>query len=188
MDKVVFVTGNDYKFQVACEGVKKYLVQLDQAKLETPEIQAESVEEVAAFSAKWAASQLGKPVVVTDGGYNIEALNGFPGVFIKYVNKWLSSDDLLRLMAGKDNRRVTAQVALAYCAPDGEARVFTANFEGRIAQKAGKPGGTAINEIYIPVPYDKTESELSREVMVAYWNTGDLWGQWCRWMAFPEKG
>src|SRR3989344_556765 len=112
--EIIFVTGNKYKFRVAQKSLMGSGFKLVQKKLETPEIQSDLVEEVSAFSAKWAANILKKPVVVSDGGCYIEALNGFPGPFIKYINKWLSAGDLLNLMKGKKNRRVFWRDCLAY--------------------------------------------------------------------------
>ena len=39
----------------------------------------EAFQHVAIYAGEWACRQLGEPVVVTDGGFYIEALNGFPG-------------------------------------------------------------------------------------------------------------
>lgn len=55
--ELIFVTGNRYKFQVAKLALKGTGINLIQKKLEVPEIQDESVEEVAIFSAVWAANQ-----------------------------------------------------------------------------------------------------------------------------------
>lgn len=70
MDKVlVYVTGNEIKFNVASKTFKNTGITLLQKKLETPEIQSKSVQEVAKYSASWASEKLGKPVIVTDAGF-----------------------------------------------------------------------------------------------------------------------
>lgn len=106
MKPIFFITGNAYKFQIAQEALASAGIELIQKELETPEIQSTIVEEIASFSAKWVCDLLKEPVIVSDAGYYIEALNGFPGPFIKYINEWLSADDILRLMAGKEDRAV----------------------------------------------------------------------------------
>lgn len=134
---IIFVTGNKYKFQIAKQASKSSSFKIIQKKLDIPEIQSESVEEIAAFSTKWASDKLKKPAVVSDGGCYIEALNGFPGPFIKYINKWFSVEDMLRLMDGKKNRRVVWKDCLAYCESGKEPITFTDYTKGMIAEKAG---------------------------------------------------
>jgi len=98
---IVFVTSNSYKLQIAKRAFNGSGLKLVQKKLKVPEIQDESVEKVAAFSARWASNVLKMSVVVSDGGCYIEALKGFPGPFIKYVSRWFSAEDLLQIMRGK---------------------------------------------------------------------------------------
>ena len=172
MKQITFVTGNNYKFEVARKVLENSGIELIQQKIETLEIQSAQVEEIAAYSAKYAAEKLGKPVVLTDAGYYIEALNGFPGPFIKYINQWLTPEDLLKLMKGKKNRQIIVKACLAYCEPGKEPITFTNEVVGTIADKAvktDKEGATSINEIFIPEGYDKVESEIPREEMVEFW-------------------
>lgn len=60
--------------------------EIDNIKIETPEIQADDVTEVSKFSAKWAAERLNKPVLKNDSGLFVNALNGFPGVYTHFVD------------------------------------------------------------------------------------------------------
>ncbi|MBI2103491.1 non-canonical purine NTP pyrophosphatase [Candidatus Woesebacteria bacterium] len=180
MKQIIFVTGNKYKFEVAQKTLEGTDIKLIQQKIETPEIQSTDVKEIAAFSAKWATEKLKKPVALTDAGYYIEALNGFPGPFIKYINQWLTSEDLLRLMEGKTNRKVIVRVCLAYCEPGGEPVAFPSEVNAMISEKAvktEKEGSTPINEIYVPEGYDKVETEISREEMVEYWGKLETYWQ-----------
>ena len=91
---LIFITGNQKKLDQAREKIQGYPINLIGTKLETPEIQDTNVEIIAGYSAQYAANKLGKPVVKTDAGYYIEALNGFPGPFIKYINQWLTLRNL----------------------------------------------------------------------------------------------
>ncbi len=170
MKQVFFITGNKLKFEIAQQALAGANIELVQKELATPEIQSVRVEEVAGFSAKWASDQLKQPVLVSDAGYYIEALNGFPGPFIKYINEWLSAEDILRLMDGKTNRTVEVKDCLAYCEPGQEPVFFCGSAKGTIANKKGSPGLTAINEIFIPEGYDKTESDIPWEEMKNFWS------------------
>lgn len=189
MRTLVFVTSNQYKFEVAKESLEESGVELIQEKLETPEIQSTDVSQIASFSADWAANKLGKPVVLLDVGYYIEELNGFPGPFIKYINNWLNAEDLLKLMKDKSNRKVVVKGALAYCKPTKAPVVFLSEWEGNIAQKAiktNKPGSTSINEIFIPKGYDKVETEIPREEMVKFWSTSEAyWKELIEYLSKP---
>ncbi len=173
MKQIIFVTGNKYKFEIAQKVLENSNVELIQQKIETPEIQSTDVEKIASYSAKFAAEKLGKPVALTDAGWYINALNGFPGPFIKYINQWLTSEDILKLMEGKTDRSVTIKGCLAYCEPNKEPLTFPSQVTGIISKKAvktDKEGNTPINELFIPDGYNgKVESEISREDMVKYW-------------------
>ena len=98
MKTVYFVTGNSHKFQVAQEVLEKKGIEVIQQKLETPEIQSTDVKEIACFSAKWASEKINRPVALTDAGYYIESLNGFPGPFITALPK---PRNLLRVIKAK---------------------------------------------------------------------------------------
>jgi len=169
MKPLFFITGNNLKFEVARKAMSGTGIKLIQKELNTPEIQSTSTEEIASFSAKWACDLLGEPVILSDAGYYIEALNGFPGPFIKYINEWLSADDILRLMVGKGNRKVVVKDCLVYCEPGKKPAIFCDFAKGTIANKKGSRGKTSINEIFIPEGYDKVESDIPRDEMKEFW-------------------
>lgn len=188
MKTIIFVTGNSYKFQIAQKVLESRGLRVIQKKLATPEIQSTDVVEIASFSAKWAAGKLGKPVVLTDAGYYIEALNGFPGPFIKYINIWLTPQDLLKLMQGKKNRRVVVKTCLAYCEPGKEPITFLNKIAGTLSTKAiktDKEGSTPINEIFIPQGYDKVETQISKEEMIKFWARAETY--WEKLADYLEK-
>ena len=89
MKEIVMATGNVGKWEIARDIFKNYNLTLTQEKVETPEIQASTVEEVSLYSAKYASDKLNKPVIKSDVGYYIEELGGFPGPFVKFVNNML---------------------------------------------------------------------------------------------------
>jgi len=176
--KLTYLTSNDYKFEVAKKALEELGVILVQHKIETPEIQNENVVEVAKFSANWASNILKEPVILSDAGYYIEALNGFPGPFIKYINKCLTADELLQLMKNKNDRNVVVKDCLAYAEPGlVEPVTFISEFHGTIASKKGDKGITSINEIFIPEGYNRPESEISHQEMVVYWSKSNNWEQ-----------
>jgi non-canonical purine NTP pyrophosphatase (RdgB/HAM1 family) len=179
--QITFITGNELKYSIAKEIFSNTDIALEQHDLDVPEIQSESVSEIAAYSARWAANELNKPVVVTDAGYYISALNGFPGPFIKYINNWLTAEDILKLMESKSDRSVIIRTCLAYCEPSKEAKVFEIAIHGSLSEKAEKNNSrktTSIGEIFIPDGYDKVESLLSDEEILQFWISKEtFWGE-----------
>ena len=171
---LIYVTGNRVKFEVALNTFMDTEINLLQMKLDTPEIQSKSVEEVAIYSARWASKKLNKPVIVTDAGFYIEALKGFPGPFIKYANEWFSADDFIHLVKGKNNRSIIIQDCLAYCHPDSEPLVFTGTYSGRLATQASHSQGTSIEKIFIPEGFNLPIAEIPHEKMISYWSNGEI--------------
>lgn len=113
--------------------------------------------------------------MVTDSGYFIEALNGFPGPFIKFVNNWFSADDYLNLMLGKSNRRIIIRDCLAHCHPDGKPLVLSQLHYGEIATTSGRQRGTSMDQIFIPEGFSKPISDIPPEEMLDYWSRASVW-------------
>lgn len=175
MKKIYFVTNNNYKFQIAREAFKNFNFQVLQRSLNTPEIQSDDLGEIASFSVDWAAKTLNSPVFLTDAGCFVDALNGFPGPFIKYINKYFTAQDFLNLMREKKNRKVVFKECLAYCEPDKKPILFFSSASGTIAYKAGKKGKTPINEVFIPQGFELPASENKEKDMVVFWSkTGNF--------------
>ncbi len=177
--KVNFITGNQYKFEIGQKAMAGNEVELVMKSIDLPEIQSDSSEEVAKFSARWAAKELNGPVIVTDAGYYIPTLNGFPGPFIKYINQWLTPADLLHLMEGKTDRSVEVRACLAYCEPGQEPTTFTMTVRGQLATTASTAPGeiTTISRLFIPEGHDKPEGELPREQAIAFWASQEKYYQ-----------
>ncbi len=136
--EITFITGNPKKLATATRILDKYGIKINNIKIETPEIQADDSEEVARYSAKWAAEKLQKPVVVSDVGWQIPALNGFPGVYMKYAATILGNTGFLKLMEGKKDRIIIFKEVLAYCEPGGELLTVSGTIKGEIMKSAEK--------------------------------------------------
>ena len=104
MRTITYVTGNWAKIESAKHALEPLGFEVDNIKMETPEIQAEDVIEVSKYSAKWAAEKLNKPVLKNDSGLFVNALKGFPGVYTHYADDTIGEDGLLKLMDGLEDR------------------------------------------------------------------------------------
>ena len=146
--EIIIVTGNAGKYKIANNIFKEKGLNLMQEKIETPEIQSYNVEDVSAYSALYAAKALNKPVIKSDVGYFIPALNGFPGPFVKYINGMLSSEEILKLMENKTDRTIFLKECLTYATPTGEIKQFINEEKASIALSAYGTG-SAFDRIVI---------------------------------------
>ena len=168
MLKIHFVTGNAGKWEIAKDIFAKYGLELIQTNMETPEIQSTDVKEVAAYSARYAAQKLNAPVIKSDVGYYITALNGFPGPFIKYINGMLSSEDLLHLMKGVENRSMIIRECLAFATPASLTKCLTHEQQTILATKA-EGTGSSIDKIMILDGFTKTRGACTKEEVAEFW-------------------
>ena len=67
---------------------------------------------------KLAYEKVDLPVVVNDSSWEIPALGGFPGCYMKDVANWFTAEDFLALMKDKNDRRIILHDVVAYF--DGE--------------------------------------------------------------------
>lgn len=88
------------------------------------EIQSDDFREVAEYKSHTACQRLGEPVIVEDTGVRIDALNGFPGPYSKYVLLTIGLEGLLKLMEDVENRRVRYLSVVSYCSPNDGPIVF----------------------------------------------------------------
>lgn len=93
MKKITYVTGNWTKIDSARQVLEPLGFEIDNVKMETIEIQADDVEEVAKYSAKWASQKLKCDVLKNDTGLFVEALNGFPGPYTHYADDTIGEMD-----------------------------------------------------------------------------------------------
>lgn len=162
MKKVTMVTGNLGKWRIASDIFKKYNVELLHKKIDTPEIQSHNVEEVSKYSAEYAAKKLNKPVIKSDVGYYIESLNGFPGPFLRYINDYLTSEEILKLMEEKTNRTIYLKECLTFATPSGVTKQFL-NIEKATISKKAMGTGTTFDRIVVFEDEDLPKSMNTEE-------------------------
>lgn len=148
MDKVTMITGNMGKWRVASDIFSKYNIILEHIKMDTPEIQSHDVEDVSKYSAEYASKELNLAVIKSDVGYYIEELGGFPGPFLRYANDMLKSEDVLKMMEGKENRKIYLKECLTFAAPGKETKQFI-NIEEASLSKEAMGSGTTFDRIVI---------------------------------------
>lgn len=152
---ITYVTGNWAKIDSAKQILEPLGYSVNNIKIETPEIQADDVTEVAKYSAKWAAQKLNVPVLKNDSGLFVNALKGFPGVYTHYADDTIGEDGLLKLMEGIEDRTAYFKEAIAYCEPGGEPIVFEGITNGKIDTKKSGTYGWSWDFIFIPEGEEK---------------------------------
>lgn len=171
MKKITLVTGNINKLISAKQFLEPHGFIIENIKMDTTEIQSNSVEEIAAFSAKEACEKLKCPVLKNDTGFFIEALGGFPGPYTHDVMNCIGTNGILKLMKGVKNREAYYKEAFAYCEEGCEPVVFTSITKGTIAQRKSGKYGMKIDPIFIPNGHDKTMAHYNDEEKFKLWDT-----------------
>ena len=180
--KIYYITGNKRKVERARKICQKTSIEIEQIEIETPEIQGVNSREIAQYSAEFAGKKLGKPVIKLDVSFHINALNGFPGPFVKYINQWLEPKCILKMLKGVKDRSCFWTDSLAFY-NEGKLKVFTDKEEGIIADEARGENGWGMDKIFIPNGQIKTKGELSDEERIEICNKG----HWEQFIKFIEK-
>jgi XTP/dITP diphosphohydrolase len=154
---IYFVTGNRGKFEEA-QGI---LGDVEQRNVGYTEIQADTLEEVAAFGMREVREKLAGPVMIEDAGLFIETLQGFPGVYSAYVFDTIGNEGILRLLEGVEDRRAVFRSVLGYAEPGMEPMLFKGEFWGEIAHKPRGSGGFGYDPIF--EVGEKTIAEMGLE-------------------------
>ena len=109
-----YVTTNEGKVREA----EEYLDEVAALDYDYPEIQADSLEAVAAYGARKAYDYAGEPVVVDDAGLYLEDFDGFPGPYSAYVEDTLGVERVGRLARREEATGAQFRCVIAYC--DGD--------------------------------------------------------------------
>ncbi len=128
-----FVTSNQHKFSEADGILADYGISIEMVLLELREIQADTLEEIAAEKAREACRRIDGPAMVEDTGLFIKELLGFPGPYSAYVFRTVGNMGVLRLLEGAADRGATFRSVFAYCCPDGAPECFASAVVGTIA-------------------------------------------------------
>lgn len=164
MNKIIYVTGNSFKLEMAKHILEPLGIVVEGKKIkDLVEIQADDIKDVALYSSKEAAKQLKCNVLKNDSGLIIPALNNFPNAYTKYVEETIKEDGILKLMENINNRDAYFLEVLAYTTKNLETFVFTSKTEGTIALEKSNGDGWSYDFIFIPKGYDVTLSKIPQE-------------------------
>jgi len=159
MESLYFVTSNEGKIK---EAEMILGIPIIATKADVEEIQSLDLEEIAKAKAERAFELIHKPLFVDDVGLYVEAWNGFPGPFIKYLRESVGNDGILRMMKDETNRHLIAKAVIGF--HNGkEILTFTGEVQGILATEPKGERGWGWDPIFIPAHTDKTYAELTVE-------------------------
>lgn len=160
---VFLITGNIYKFNEARLVLSEFGLSTIMLNVDTVEIQADRIEDVAKASVIDAANKCCLPIIVEDAGLFIESLNGFPGPYSSYVFRTVGTKGILRLMKGVEKRSAFFESVVAFLTPKLKVpKCFHGKAEGRITSKACGQAGFGFDPIFqSPKDGGKTFAEMS---------------------------
>lgn len=192
MSTVYFATSNQEKMLIAQTVCSKFDIKVERANIEIDEIQGEDPVIIVRDKARRAYEGLSKPVVVSDDSWDIPALNGFPGPYMKSINKWFKPEDFLRLMSGVQNRSIILHQLLVYY--DGSTmKVFSNDINGKVIDRPRGKNDQSPNMTVIVLDQDngKTIAEVFEQgkdgVIDRYKTRPDVWHGFAEWYKSETK-
>ena len=150
------------------------------------EVQANTVSEVAAYSARVSSRKYGKTLIVEDAGLFLDALAGFPGPFSSYVFKTVGITGVLKLLEKQRSRKASFKSAVAYCEPSGEPLVFDGLVRGHILHAPAGVGGFGFDPVFAPDGGKKSMAQMTLEEKCLVSHRGQAMRRFASWFANHE--
>lgn len=145
MKTITFITGNPHKLEEAKSVLKGYGIVVEPLQIYIDEIQHHDPLKITEAKVKSVYEKAGQPVVVNDSSWEIPALGGFPGGYMKDVVGWFTAEDFLALMKDKNDRRIILHDVVAYF--DGEQlKLFISDQTGVFINEP-RGEGTSMNQV-----------------------------------------
>jgi XTP/dITP diphosphohydrolase len=165
---IYFITGNTHKFKEITKLFQKEELDYDlkQKTTATIEIQAPSIKEVALFKLNSIKTIFNNSYFIEDAGFFIDVpLNGFPGVYSKFVLKTIGNEGILKLINDYGNSAAHFEAVIAlYFQPLNKIFTFEGSVEGKVSKEIRGISGFGYDPIFIPNEFpNNTFGELTIE-------------------------
>jgi XTP/dITP diphosphohydrolase len=176
------VTSNIHKFQEARSILYEYKIATAKLKVDAVEIQDDSLKNIAKYSVQDAVKNCGLPIFVEDAGIFIEALNGFPGPYSKYVYNNIGLKGILKLMENVEDRKAYFMSVIAFGSPDESPICFSGKVEGTISLKQRGSFGFGYDPIFVPSGSEgKTFAEMTSPEKNRFSHRGEALRKFAKW-------
>ena len=157
------VTSNDGKIKEFKQALEKTPVFHTNVSVPYPEVQASSLEEVVDFGLDNLKDKIQPPFIIDDAGVFVDGLEGFPGVYSRYVYDTIGLQGILKQMENLEDRQASFKCVLGLLLEDGTTHKFVGECKGRIIHEMRGDGGFGYDPIFIPDGFDRTFAELPPE-------------------------
>lgn len=156
---ITFVTGNENKRREVAAILD--MPGLLSTKMDLPEMQSMNLEEIVKGKLQAAYKWVGGPVLVEDIAYEVEAVNGFPGPFVKFWEKAGMHDGVLANIekTGKDGAKILC--AVGYKDAENEFIVVETLAGKHVAKSSGE--GWGFDFYFIPNGESQTFAQMGAE-------------------------
>jgi len=159
---IFFVTNNIHKFNEARRVLASYNIAVAMLRMKPSEIQDDNIENIAKACALEASSKTRLPVIVEDAGLFVDALQGFPGPYSRYVYQTIGKEGILKLLEDCENRKARFKSVVAFCSPEFGVKCFQGVVEGKISWGIRGESGFGFDPIFEPDEFSgRTFGELS---------------------------
>jgi XTP/dITP diphosphohydrolase len=184
MKTLWFITSNQGKFQEASRKLADIQIQVVQKNLGYPELQANSLEDVARFGVDFLQEKVDQAFFLEDAGLFIESLQEFPGVYSSYVYHTIGLQGILDLMKEKPKteRKACFRSVIAYREPGQSPRFFCGECLGWITSAKRGSHGFGYDPIFIPQGEMRTFAEMQTEEKNQYSHRGRSLSQLCSFL------
>ncbi len=179
MKTILFATNNERKTGEAQLGCKLFNIKVKQIKLDIEEIQSSNPKDISKHKAKAAYFLVKKPIVVSDSFWNIPALNGFPGGYMKDIANWFTSQDFINLINNHKDKRISFTESIAY-KDSSRTKIFSKEYWGILVNK---PRGTG-NSIENAAEFEGfTLGERREQGGFSHKPEDYIWAKFAKWYA-----
>jgi XTP/dITP diphosphohydrolase len=180
-----FVTSNVYKFLEARNLFSNYKLTTAKINVKPIEIQNESLEEIAKFSALDAFKKCNFPLFVEDSGFFINSLNGFPGPYSKFVFTTVGLKGILKLMKNIEKRDAYFKSVIAFINSDLRPICFIGKVLGTISFREIGDNGFGYDPIFVPSKSiaNKTFAEMTTSEKNLFSHRGKALTKFAEWFS-----
>jgi XTP/dITP diphosphohydrolase len=173
LGEIVLVTGNRNKL---LEARRITGGELDAVDLDLPEIQSLDLREVLEAKGDEAWRRLGRPLAVEETGFELSAMNGFPGPLVKWMLDAIGPEGIARTAIDMGDPRATARCQLLVI--DGGKRVFAEGLTtGQLVLPPRGDGGFGWDPVFRPEGYELTYAELDGDTKDRIGHRGRAWAE-----------
>lgn len=158
MKTILLATTNHRKIREANETLNPLNIGVESVSIDIDEIQHHDSAEIAKAKARAAFQIVKKPVVVQDTSWEIPALGGFPGGYMKDIAGWWVPEDWMALMSRHEDRTIFCVEHVVYF--DGEnIEHFQARYTGTFVDTPKGSDGDSLDKS-VSIHDGKTMAEM----------------------------